>query len=270
VEKDHHSAVRLPSALEKLKNMQDEPFTQPLALFLDYDGTLAPIVPRPEDARMPEAIRELIRQLASLCHVAIVSGRDRADVAQLVNLEELIYAGSHGFDISGPGGLHMQHPEGQSYLSDLDDAEQELNRRLSDVEGVKIERKKYAIAVHYRNVLPEQAERVQETVHQMDRASQRLKTSTGKKVIELRPALDWHKGKAVGWILEALQLDTAKVLPIFIGDDITDEDAFRYLAGTGMGILVGDHGEATSARYRLEDIDQVEQFLRGLLRLYKA
>lgn len=241
-----------------------------LALFLDYDGTLAPIVPRPEDARMPDPIRQLVQQLAGHCQVAIVSGRDRADVENLVGLKELIYAGSHGFDITGPGGLNMQHREGKSYLPDLDNAVQELQHRLGEVQGVKIERKKYAIAVHYRNVPPERVHLVQGAVHQIGQDSERLKISTGKKVLELRPDIDWHKGKAVAWIMEALKLNGEQVLPVFIGDDITDEDAFRSLPGHGMGILVGDHGEATGARYRLEDIGQVEEFLRGLLGLYKA
>lgn len=261
---------RLPSALEKLQWMGNEPIGKNVAVFLDFDGTLAPIVPRPEDAQLSGEVRELVKQLATTCTVAIVSGRDRADVADRVGLPELVYAGSHGFDISGPDGLHMQHEEGARYLPDLYQARKALHRRLDAIEGVQIEPKKYAVAVHYRNVSEAQQQQVQEAVYAIANATERLELSAGKKVVELRPAIDWHKGRAVGWIMDALQLDAGKVLPLYIGDDITDEDAFRFLRDKGVGILVGDHGATTDANYRLEDIHQVKQLLHILVKYFQA
>ncbi len=211
----------------------------------------------------------MVKQLASLCTVAIVSGRDRLDVEQRVGLPQLIYAGSHGFDISGPKGLSMQHPLAAAYLPDLYHAQKMLIRRLEGIEGVQVERKKYALAIHYRNVPEDKTGYVKEVVHEISNAMEKLKISTGKKVLELRPAIDWHKGKAVGWIMEALQLDLAKAVPIYLGDDITDEDAFRSLKETGVGILVGDHGEPTDAIYRLEDLSQVEQLLEIAIQFLK-
>jgi trehalose 6-phosphate phosphatase len=96
-----------------------------------------------------------------------------------------------------------------------------------------------------------------------------LKTSPGKKIIELKPNLSWDKGQALLWLLDRLGLKEARVLPLYLGDDLTDEDALRVLAGRGIGILVGDHGHPTSARFRLQDVEEVKQFLReleGLLR----
>jgi alpha,alpha-trehalase len=241
--------------------MGSEPLGKHLAFFLDYDGTLAPIAARPEEARMPESVRELVWQLACLCTVAIVSGRDRADVEKRVGLPGLIYAGSHGFDISGPDGLAMQHPEADAYLPDLNNADKVLNHLLKDVEGARLERKSYALAVHYRNVPEAKVAYVKDALYRISHSTDRLVLTTGKKVLELRPALDWHKGKAVGWIMEALHLDPAKAVPIYLGDDVTDEDAFRFVAGTGVGILVGGRGGPTHAVYRLEDISQVEQLL---------
>jgi len=262
--------VELPSALKKLQWMGNGPVGKNVAVFLDFDGTLAPIVPRPGDARISVEMRSLVRRLAATCTVAIVSGRDRGDVADRVGLPELVYAGSHGFDISGPGGLHMQHEEGGRYLPDLYQAGKDLHHCLDAIEGVQIERKKYAIAVHYRNVPEAQQQQVQEAVYAVANATERLELSAGKKVVELRPAIDWHQGLAVGWIMDALQLDAGKVLPLYIGDDLTDEDAFRFLKDSGVGILVGDHGAPTDANYRLEDIHQVKQLLHILVKYFQA
>jgi trehalose-phosphatase len=261
---DHSStaaAPELPSAVEKVKAIGSEAPGKYLAFFLDYDGTLAPIAAQPGDTCMPESIRELLKQLASLCTVAIVSGRDRADVEKTVGLPGLIYAGSHGFDISGPDGLHVQYPEANACLPDLYNAQKVLNHLLEDVEGVRLERKKYALAVHYPTVPDDKVAYVKDVVRWVSHASERLTFTTGKKGLELRPALDWHKGKAVGWIMDALQLDLAKAVPIYLGDDITDEDAFRFLGDTGVGILVGGHGGPTKAAYRLQDMGEVEQLL---------
>jgi trehalose-phosphatase len=92
-------------------------------------------------------------------------------------------------------------------------------------------------------------------------ATQRLTFTPGRKVLELHPALDWHKGKAITWIMEALRMDPYKAVPIYLGDDLTDEEAFRTIRETGVGIRVGGHGEPTQAVYRLEDIGQLEQLL---------
>jgi trehalose-phosphatase len=107
-------------------------------------------------------------------------------------------------------------------------------------------------------------------VHAIAEEMPRLQLSPGKKVVELRPAIDWHTGKAVGWIMEALQLEVDKVLPLYIGDDLTDEDAFRFLKGKGVGILVGEHGADTDADYRLKDLDQVKQLLHILVKYFQA
>jgi trehalose-phosphatase len=107
-------------------------------------------------------------------------------------------------------------------------------------------------------------------VYAIANATERLELSAGKKVVELRPAIDWNKGRAVSWIMDALQLDAHKVLPLYIGDDLTDEDAFRYLRDKGVSILVGDHGATTDANYRLEDIHQVKQLLHILVKYFQA
>jgi alpha,alpha-trehalase len=198
--------------------------------------------------------------------VAIVSGRDRKDVKKLVGLDDLIYAGSHGFDIAGPD-LSMDHEEARGFLPVLDEAESELNVRLETVNGCLIERKRYSIAVHYRLVDEADVDRVEAVVDDVLAKHSTLAKGLGKKVFELRPGIDWDKGKAVFWLLEALGLRNEGVLPIYIGDDVTDEDAFRALAGRGVGVVVAESGRPTHADSTLNDTEEVGQFLQELNRL---
>jgi alpha,alpha-trehalase len=234
------------------------------ALFLDYDGTLTPIVSRPELAVLDPAMRDVLRRLAARCPVAVVSGRDRPDVAALVGLDGIVYAGSHGFDISGPGGLALEHEGGHASLDELDAVERRLRRPVEAIPGALVERKLFAIAVHYRNVPDADVARVRAIVEGAAADCRRVRTTGGKKIFEVRPAIDWDKGRAVLWLLEALALDRPDVVPIYVGDDETDEDAFRAIAGRGIGIRVGGPSEPTAATERLDDVPAVRRFLEEL------
>ena len=235
-----------------------------LALFLDYDGTLTPIVERPEDATLPPATRDALRRLARRCPVAVVSGRGLDDVRALVDLDQVYYAGSHGFRIAGPDGSRTTHEAGQAFLPAVDRAENELLTELRDIDGASVERKDVAVAVHFRRVAPARRDEVIERFHRVAAAHDKLATSRGKMVLELRPDLDWDKGQAVLWLLRALDLDDTRTLPVFIGDDTTDEDAFAALQGRGIGILVRDEPRPTAAQHALEDPRQVRRFLEAL------
>jgi len=254
----------LPLALEHLEEIVARLSGRRPAVFLDYDGTLTPIVPRPEMAVLSPPAREAIEALAGRCFVAVVSGRDRRDVEKLVGLEGIAYAGSHGFDIAAPGGDEFLFERGVEFLPDLDAAEVELLRRLGSLEGVQVERKRFAIAVHYRRAAADVVPAVARAVEEVQAGHGRLRRTGGKMIFELRPALDWDKGKAVAWLLERFSLKASEALPIYIGDDETDEDAFRALQPRGLGIVVRDEGRPTAAAYALEDCRQVELFLRAL------
>lgn len=242
---------------------------RPIAIFLDYDGTLAPIARTPTQARLPARTRRTLDTLAELCPVAIVSGRGREDVAALVELDNLYYVGSHGFDIAGPHGHRIRNRRGQEYVPILARAARTLERRLAHVDGVMIENKVFAVAVHFRLAAEEDVPEIEAAVRAVVGKFRRLRRTGGKKVFELRPRMDWHKGKAVLWLLHELHLGP-KAVPIYIGDDKTDEDAFRAIQGRGISIYVGHEGEPTEADYRLEDTDEVEAFLRRLAALITA
>ncbi|MCJ8166239.1 trehalose-phosphatase [Pontibacter sp. E15-1] len=256
----------LPHALENLPKLLNG---KKPAIFLDYDGCLSPIVKDPEKAVLTDQMRDTLRRLADVCSVAVVSGRDRANVEKLVQLDNLYYAGSHGFDISGPNNMHTEPGGAKAAIPALDEANKTLDAQLKDVQGVLVERKRYAIAVHYRNVPDEQVGRVLQVTEEVIAQHPELKKGPGKKVMELKPNLDWHKGKAVLWLMEELDLNKPDILPIYIGDDLTDEDAFATLQGQGIGIMVGEHDEKTAATYRLDDVEDVKALLEELTQTIK-
>ncbi len=263
--------TQLKDALEHYAEIERRLGSSRPVIFLDYDGTLAPIAQRPELAVLSEEMRQTIRDLSRLCTVAVISGRDREDVEELVALDHLIYAGSHGFDIAGPDGLRMENEEAAGFEPDLAKADAGLRASLARVGGVLVERKRYAIAVHYRLVVPEDVARVEAAVDStVAAAGNRLRRTGGKKVFEIRPRFPWDKGRALLWLLEALGLDRPDVLPFYIGDDETDEDAFAVLRSRGIGILVGAEPQETAAHYGLSDPEAAGRLLRRLIERLKT
>mgnify|MGYP003571162846 FL=1 len=254
-----------PSALDKLAHIRQRIGNRRLAVFLDYDGTLTPIVERPELAILSGDMRETLQTLVDCCPVIIISGRDRRDVEHLVSLEGIIYAGCHGFDISGPPGTNIQHEEGRSYVPEIKAAAEALRQRLDQVEGILLEDKTYALAVHFRLVPPEKVDDVEVAVNAVLEQHRGLRKTGGKKIFELRPDIDWDKGRAVLWLLDVLGLEGDEIMPFYIGDDVTDHDAFKALRGKGISLLVSEEAEAGGgADYRLRDTREVRRFLEAL------
>jgi trehalose 6-phosphate phosphatase len=250
----------IPSALEHVQEIAQS--GDRLAVFLDYDGTLTPIVSHPEDAWLPDSMRQTLQSLAARVPVAILSGRDLDDVRGRVHVDGIVYAGSHGFDIAGAGGLRRELSA--AYLPVLDTAETELREALDEIPGAQLERKHFSVAAHYRNVNENDAFRVAQAVDAVAARHRELRRMDGKKVYELLPDIDWDKGKAVLWLLETLKLERGKVLPIYIGDDRTDEDAFSALEKRGVAILVSEQPQVTAASYWLHNPEEVEEFLQKI------
>ena len=259
----------LPSALDSFHEISARLKDRNIFVALDYDGTLTPIVDRPEDAVISLSMRQKVKELAAVCTLVIISGRDLKDVRELVGIDSLIYAGSHGFDISGPEGVDISFRQGDDLLPVLDTAEKQLRASLDGISGSAVERKKYSIAVHYRLVAESDITRVETIVDTTLADHKSLVKGSGKKVFELRPDIDWDKGKALLWIIDALGFELNKTVPVYIGDDTTDEDAFAVIGWNGIGIVVseGKIDDMTSARYSLANTEEVGSFLQKLNRL---
>jgi alpha,alpha-trehalase len=269
---NNHQAGRrssgdIPSALESLASIQERLDDRQLVVFLDYDGTLTPIVERPELAILSAEMRATVRRLAQACTVAVVSGRDRADVEHLVALDSVYYAGSHGFDITGPRDCRLQHEGGIRFQAELRQAAEELRRRIEPIAGAAVEEKSYAVAIHFRRVAPADFGAVEAAVDAVHALHPELRKTGGKMIFELRPGIDWDKGRAVQWLLDALGLDRQRTLSCYLGDDLTDEDAFAAVREDGIGILVEDEPRPTYASFRLGDTDEVRVFLDRLVAL---
>lgn len=262
---EHRQLAGLPSALDRQNAIRRRLAGKQAAVFLDYDGTLTPIVEDHTRAHFPQSMRAAVARLARCCPVTIVSGRDLNRLRELVALDSVILAGSHGFQIAGPEGSATTTEKGTEFLPMLDEAEQQLRRRLADIPGHDVERKRFSIAVHYRRVAKGGLSAVRTVVDDVLDAHPQLRLGHGKKVLELRPDIPWDKGRAVQWILNKQGLDHTGAVPLYVGDDLTDEDAFRVLAGWGVCIAVRhDENRQTAADYTLRDVSEVRQLLELL------
>lgn len=263
-EKPRSRAPSLPSALDAMEAIFKKLLQGTPAVFLDYDGTLTPIVRDRSRARLGDRNRQILAALASHMLVAVISGRALADIRELVDLEEILYAGSHGFETSQGGGFFKNGSEEKRYLAALDRAEGELTRARGELAGVDIERKPFAIALHYRQAAQKTVTFLKERLDELVRDLPELKKTGGKKIFELRPAVDWDKGRAIRSMLEQFHVDCSRVTPLYIGDDETDEDAFAEIADHGIPILVSREPRPTAARYLLADTAEVTLFLEGM------
>lgn len=243
-------------------------------LFLDHDGTLAPITRTPDAAVMPKRTKDLLRQLSEMPDrkIAIVSGRALKDISERVGLKNIVYVGNHGFEIKGPK-IDFKSPVSARYRRTLEEIKTGLEKSLSPFRGVIVEDKGFSLSVHYRSVNKGKIPAIKSEVSSvlfMHELKNEIKTGIGKMVSEVTPPVSWNKGKVVLWLLGrrlfAMRNKKKKVLPIYIGDDVTDEDAFESLKDKGMTIFVGKPGK-TKAQFYLRDPGDVARFLKAILKV---
>lgn len=254
---------RLPARFQTLLPPAGTKFG--IALLLDFDGTLVGICDRPEQTVLPASVRSLIGALAAhpRCAVAIVSGRPASSLRSLITTPNVHFAGNHGLFIEGPG-YRYAHPRIASARPSLDRVCSRLAAIAESLPGVWVEPKPASCALHYRLAPPQVARRAGALFSQVVREAEtrgRLRIIRGKKVLEVLPDFGWDKGKAVLWLLRKFD---GRMFPIYIGDDRTDEDAFRVLAGRGLSIRVG-RSVRTGARYFIRSHNEVGGILAGIL-----
>jgi trehalose 6-phosphate phosphatase len=247
----------------------------PYILFLsDYDGTLTPIVSRPEDALLSSRVRDKLSALAqkSDISVGIITGRSLSEIKSMVAIEDIYYSGNHGLEIEGPG-LSYISPLAETARTTMKDLALIFTRELAGIDGVIVQEKGLSLSVHYRLVKAAEEGIVAETFRRVTGPlldEGKIKVFAGKKVWEVKPPIDWHKGKAVEAITREIKalLKLESLLTMYLGDDTTDEDAFKTLhRPAGWSVFVGEETSSSAADYYLNSAAEVEELLSRLLKL---
>ena len=243
-------------------------------LFLDFDGTLAFIAEIPDKAILSEEAKAVLGHLKNspTCRLTIISGRSIQDIKQRIGLEGIIYAGNHGLEIQGPG-IEYSAQLMPRLKAVIEQIKCDLKTNLSGIDGVFLEDKGVCLGIHYRLVKKTEILRLKQIVDDVVGfflVRGKIKIKKGKKVIEIMPPMEWDKGSAVLWLLEkelkSRTISEETILPIYIGDDSTDEDAFKALKEKGISIAVGKF-KNTFARYSLKNTAEVVEFLKKLSEL---
>jgi len=244
-------------------------------LFLDYDGTLTPIVDTPEQAILPKNTKEILNALSenNQCRVAIISGRALDDIRKRVGLDGLVYVGNHGLEICD-GKLSFRWMMPPHFKETLTEIKNRLKEVFAKIGGVFIEDKEFALSLHYRMAHVEDAviKSMFDKALNPYQAKGEIAIMAGKKVFEIRPSRIGRKGKIVAslFVKERLATNLANILPIYIGDDETDEDAFKEMVHRkGVAIRVGEDN-ASLAHYYLNDTEEVTKLLEMILNLKKG
>jgi trehalose 6-phosphate synthase/phosphatase len=239
-----------------------------LALFLDYDGTLAPIVEHPEQARVGEGMREALAACAarSDTEVAIVSGRALADVRRRIDVPGVAFAGNHGLEIEAPGIEPLTHPD----LPHFEQRSRELVAALRAIDepGVWIEEKGASLTFHYRGADPARHAEVATRARAIVREAG-FQARDALCAVEARPPIGWDKGRAVIHVLRARHGPawSESLRVIYVGDDDTDEDAFRTARPDRLLAIRVGNSRQSCARYWLRSQDEMDGLLQTLLSL---
>lgn len=260
--KDLGQIDEIPHAIEKWDDLVMKIDGKEPALFLDFDGTISNIVSRPEEATLIPGIKDVLLACSKSLKLAVISGRDRTDVKGRVGIDDIFYAGSHGFDMSGPGCFHYSYDQAEQFLSSLEKFNLTIGSLLFGIQGLILERKKFCTSIHYRLVKEEDVIFLKTRIREIILGYPMLKIRDGKKVLEVLPQVDWGKDKAISKLVEVLNLDLTNYIPVFIGDDTTDEEAFYGLKDNCLCLRVCDVENAkTHAHYHLKNPQEVIMFL---------
>jgi trehalose-phosphatase len=240
-----------------------------ILLLCDFDGTLTPIMDKPELVSLAPDTKKLILTLSRNRRftVGIISGRALSDLKGQVGIDGIIYSGNHGLEIEGFG-TNFLEPLAEEVRPFFQILSQVLTIAMRGIKGVFVENKGLTLSVHYRSVDGTEKRKVDDAFSKITdplNVTGRIKVTKGKKVYEIRPPGDWNKGKAVSWLINKFKESKgkSKALPLYLGDDLTDEDAFKVVeAYGGISIYVGSSDVESAARYYLNSPDDVTELLR--------
>jgi trehalose 6-phosphate phosphatase len=260
----------LPSLKERILKADQ------LLLFLDYDGTLSPITEHPDKALLPAATRHVLDTLVREAGVwiALISGRGLNDLKSKVDLRGICYVGNHGLELQGPK-LRYINPVAEKCRPQLRKIVQKLRAVLAPVKGAWVENKGLTLSVHYRMVAQDEEMLVRSAFHDCVRPyreKRQIRITSGKQVFEVRPPVRWTKGTIVNWLIGRRKAvaEGAGIVSVYIGDDLTDEDAFAALGSRGITIVVGSSNPLTRAQYQVESPAEVKEFLQWVLSVWRG
>ena len=239
-----------------------------IIFFLDYDGTLVPIRRKPQYAIISPKRRQVLKHLAaqSWAKVYIISGRTLKNVMQLVRVRQLGYAGNHGFELFDKY-LQLNNKKVKAAKKVIAEIYRRLKADLK-YKGMILENKTYTLSIHYRMIKKRSVEKFKNDVYNITANylnKKNIVITTGKKVIEIRPDIAWNKGSIVRWLVTHIKGKSK--FPIYIGDDTTDEDAFKALKRSGYTAVVSKTKRKSAARFRLKSTEEVFVFLKHIVRL---
>lgn len=234
-------------------------------MLFDFDGTLSPIVRHPNRANLPVKWRNYLRRLNAhpRLDVGIVTGRSYADIKRRVSIRGLMIASKHGYEIWRGGRCLVR--KGLEYRGPMSELGEAIKRGIGKIPGVIIESKGVSVAVHYRMVEEKLQRHVVNIIIEISTPfleERGLELMRGKKVVEVRPADCWDKGKAVSWIWRR---QAPRSLPCYFGDDTTDEDVFEEIGGRGITARIG-RSHSSRASYYAKDIDEIIPWIEWLLK----
>lgn len=236
--------------------------------FLDYDGTLLAIRKKPGLAKISRKTRRLLKSLAKekWTKVFIVTGRTLKNIKYLIGLKSISYIGNHGFELEDRN-LTFFNKKAEDSKRAIRAIYRNLRKSLKIKDAI-IENKFYTLSIHYRLVKKRYLEILKSKVYNIAAPYRKkgiILITEGKKVLEIRPNLRWNKGSMVRWMIRKLRIRGG--LPVYIGDDKTDEDAFKALRESGLTILVSKKPVPTEAKFRLKSPREVFAFLRYVINL---
>ena len=229
-----------------------------LLLLFDFDGTLCPFNPDPAAVWLADERRDHLLTIAKKSTLAIVSGRRLDDVRRRAGLPMSTYcAGLHGLEIEG-GGEHFVHPDTVAASELLGSFKASLERAVADMPGAFIEDKSLSLVAHFRSASAPVAARARSEVLELTQPHVergRLRVMPGDAMLELLPNISWNKGDAVEWIHERVCAQHQNVTCVYVGDDVTDEDAFRVLRNRGLSVAASER--VRGADYKIDGPDDV-------------
>jgi trehalose 6-phosphate phosphatase len=242
-----------------------------LVVFLDYDGTLSPIASCPEKATLPNPTRKALRDIVKnkKITVAIISGRMLKQVKNMVGIKGIYYAGCHGLEMENN---HLAGFSGKLKKAKIliKHAKIELKKSLKAsmfLKYVKIEDKGLMLGLHYRRAAAHDAKRIREIFYATIKPymlSKDIVVEKNKKVLEIKPNINWNKGSFCIYLLKKIKRRHKKILPVYIGDDKTDESAFAALNGEAVTVFVRGERKTSLAKYYLDSTSEVSYFLKHL------